>query len=392
MLANYTGVRFGCQLNKSSSHRPHRLRRSDSAFRRFRRPLRARHTNRTRLIRCTATDRLSFYSVLGVTQDATLAEIKSAFRRLAKQWHPDHNASAAAKSKYQAVKDAFDVLSNQTKRHRYNLYGLDGLNSQYQAPSSAPGSPGPQQHGMQGQNVEAMLALTFMEAALGAERIFQALVRLQCPSCTGSGLSADLQPVDCVACHGTGQSMRCQDTSFGRTRSYGVCPACGGKGVSARFWCKKCGGEGRAETPCQFRVKIPAGVDHGSVLRLNGQGDVGTFGGKRGDIMLRFLVNSEDSFTRRGNDVYSTMPIVYTDAILGTHLVVQTLRGSKSVRIPAGTQHGSTIALYGQGVQTWGAATPTCGIHYLTLHMILPASCGEDELRLLEQLKSLTSA
>lgn len=101
MLANYTGVRFGCQLNKSSTHRPHRLRRSDSASRRFRRPSRARHNSRTRLTRCPATDRLSFYSVLGVTQDATLAEIKSAFRRLAKQWHPDHNASAAAKPKYQ---------------------------------------------------------------------------------------------------------------------------------------------------------------------------------------------------------------------------------------------------------------------------------------------------
>ena len=101
MLANYTGVRFGCQLNKSSAHRPPRLRRGDSASRRFRRPLRARHIHRTRLTQCTAADRLSFYSVLGVTQDATLAEIKSAFRRLAKQWHPDHNATAAAKSKYQ---------------------------------------------------------------------------------------------------------------------------------------------------------------------------------------------------------------------------------------------------------------------------------------------------
>ena len=141
------------------------------------------------------------------------------------------------------------MLSNHTKRHRYNLYGLDGLSSHYQTPNSAPGvvlvvqpgaeitcrhmqpSPvvqrfvyvcmwtagcqGPQQHGMQGQNVEAMLALTFMEAALGAERIFQASVRLHCPSCTGSGLSAELQPVDCVACNGTGQSMRCQTTSLG---------------------------------------------------------------------------------------------------------------------------------------------------------------------------------
>ncbi|DBB02952.1 TPA: hypothetical protein ACH3X1_013548 [Trebouxia sp. C0004] len=134
-----------------------------------------------------------------------------------------------------------------------------------------------------------MLGLTFMEAALGTERVFQVSVRLQCPDCTGSGLSASSQPLDCTACHGTGQTVRYQSSSLGRTKSYGTCPACGGKGVSSRFWCKKCGGEGRAVTPRHVRVKIPAGVDHGSILRLNGQGDVGTFGGQRGDIILRFV-------------------------------------------------------------------------------------------------------
>lgn len=152
------------------------------------------------------------------------------------------------------------------------------------------------------------------------------------------------------------------------------------------------------------------------MLRLNGQGDVGTFGGKRGDIMLRFLVcamfditataacccfvpthcvpiqiNPEDSFTRRGSDVYSTIPVGYTDAILGAQLDVQTLRGTTSVAIPAGTQHGSIIKLYGQGVQVWGAASPSCGIHYLTLHVILPPSCGQEELKLLQQLRSLSA-
>ncbi|DBA72508.1 TPA: hypothetical protein ACH3X2_010270 [Trebouxia sp. C0005] len=240
---------------------------------------------------CAATDHHSFYSVLGVSRDATLAEVKTAYRRLAVKWHPDHVSGAEARQTYQAIKDAYDVLSNHTKRHHYNKHGLEGLGSHFHG-YEATHDPTTQQHGGQGQNVDAMLGLTFLEAALGTERVFHVSVRLQCPDCSGSGLSATSQPLNCIACHGTGQTMRYQSSSLGRTQSYGNCPACGGKGVSSRFWCKRCGGEGRAVTPRQMRVKIPAGVDHGSVLRLNGQGDVEDFGGKRGDIMLRFVVSA----------------------------------------------------------------------------------------------------
>ena len=168
-------------------------------------------------------------------------------------------------------------------------------------------------------------------------------------------------------------------------------------------------------------IIIPAvpGVDHGSVLRLNGQGDTGSFGGKRGDIMLRFLViaasecmfqflcctslvsnkhcvslqiNPEDSFTRHGSDIHSTVPIAYTDAILGTQLEVQTLHGIRQVQIPAGTQHGSTLVLNGQGVKVWGAASPSFGAHHVKLHVVLPSSCNCQELQLLNQLKCIPPA
>ncbi|KAL0020662.1 hypothetical protein WJX79_004334 [Trebouxia sp. C0005] len=264
---------------------------------------------------CAATDHHSFYSVLGVSRDATLAEVKTAYRRLAVKWHPDHVSGAEARQTYQAIKDAYDVLSNHTKRHHYNKHGLEGLGSHFHG-YEATHDPTTQQHGGQGQNVDAMLGLTFLEAALGTERVFHVSVRLQCPDCSGSGLSATSQPLNCIACHGTGQTMRYQSSSLGRTQSYGNCPACGGKGVSSRFWCKRCGGEGRAVTPRQMRVKIPAGVDHGSVLRLNGQGDVGDFGGKRGDIMLRFVIHPEDSFTRQGCDVYSTTRVYKRRSVL----------------------------------------------------------------------------
>ncbi|KAL0052786.1 hypothetical protein WJX82_007726 [Trebouxia sp. C0006] len=176
----------------------------------------------TSRVRSAATDHHTFYSVLGVSRDATLAEVKTAYRRLAIKWHPDHASGAEARETYQAIKDAYDVLSNHTKRHHYNKHGIDGLGSHFHR----------------------------------------------------------------------------YEATHGRTKSYGSCPACGGKGVSSRFWCKRCGGEGRAVTPRHVRVKIPAGVDHGSVLRLNGQGDVGTFCGQRGDIILRFVIHPEDSFTR----------------------------------------------------------------------------------------------
>ena len=227
-----------------------------------------------------------------------------------------------------------------------------------------------------------------------------------------------------------------------------MCPACGGKGVSARFWCKKCGGEGSTQTPCQFRIKIPAGMPYihmipaGAIccviLGMKGvsqttvllqelimaafcvsmvkemwallAGNVVTSCSGSWCVLIllaslqttvadccystkhggRLQINPEDSLIRRGSDVFSTIPVAYTDAILGAQLDVQTLRGTKSVRIPAGTQHGTTIKLYEQGVQGWGAASSTCGIHHLTLHVILPPTCGQEEVQLLERLRSLT--
>lgn len=371
-------------LTQASSARDQTLRLSCRCVIKRGRPARA-----TVKTRSTATDHQSFYAVLGVSLDATLAEVKTAYRRLALKWHPDHATSPAARDTYQAIRDAYDVLSNHTKRHHYNKHGVNGLGPQFHKYERTQGSSS-EQHGGQGQNVDAMLGLTFMEAALGTERVFQASVRLQCPDCNGSGLSANSEPLDCVACRGTGQAMRYQNSILGRTKSYGTCPPCGGKGVSSRFWCKRCGGEGRAVTLRHVRVKIPAGVDHGSVLRLNGQGDVGTFGGKRGDILLRFLIHPEDSFTRKGRDIYSTVPISYIDAMLGARLDVQTLRGSSAIQVLPGTQHNSTIKLPGQGVQGWGSTSAPFGSHYVTLHVLIPVECTEKEQQLLEQLQSMT--
>lgn len=348
-----------------------------------------KHSRRCRITlraKSAATDHHSLYSVLGVSRDATLAEVKTAYRRLAIKWHPDHASGAEARETYQAVKDAYDVLGNHTRRHHYNKHGLDGLNSHFNRYEATHDSA-TQQHVGQGQNVDAMLGLTFMEAALGTERVFQVSVRLQCPDCSGSGLSATSQPLDCTACHGTGQTMRYQSSSLGRTKSYGTCPACGGKGVSSRFWCKRCGGDGRAVTPRHVRVKIPAGVDHGSILRLNAQGDVGTFGSQRGDIILRFVIHPEDSFTRQGCDVYSTVPIAYTDAILGANLDVQTLRGTTAIQVAPGTQHNTTLRLSEQGVQAWGSTSAMFGSHYVTLHVLIPSECTAEEQHLLKRIQ-----
>lgn len=341
---------------------------------------------------CAAADHHSFYQVLEIPSDATLSEVKTAYRRLAKRWHPDQCTSSEARDIYQTIRDAYDVLSNHTKRHHYNVHGVNGLGPQFHRYEATECFSTAHQHGGQGQNVEAMLGLTFMEAVLGTERVFQVSVRLQCPDCSGSGLSSKAQPQDCTACSGTGQTVRCHGTSLGRTKSFGTCPACGGKGVSSRFWCKACGGEGRAVTPRNVRVKIPAGVDHGSVLRLNGQGDAGTFGGKRGDVLLRFVIHSEDTFTRQGCDVYSTVPVLYLDAILGGQLEVQTLRGITTIQIKPGTQHGTIIRLAGQGVQVWGATTAAFGAHYLTLHVLVPLECSLREQQLLEQLQTVTKS
>lgn len=308
-----------------------------------------------------------YYEVLGVSRSATQDEIKRAYRKLARKYHPDVNPEPDAEDKFKEVNAAYEVLSDPQRRSTYDRYGSDappgmngfgggfdfGARDPFDIFAEVFGMGGFSQGGSRprrGDDIRVRVTLTFEEAAFGVEKEVEVRRLEPCPVCGGSGAEPGTSPERCPECHGTGQVRRVQRTFLGSFVNIAPCPTCHGKGTIIRQPCHRCHGTGRVREAKRIKVSIPAGVEDGMSVRLSGQGEPGDRGAPRGNLYVTLHVKPHSYFRRKGNDVLLDVQINVAQAALGTSITIPTLEGERKFDVPAGTQSGDTFRLRGLGI------------------------------------------
>ncbi len=343
-----------------------------------------------------------YYEVLGVKKDATDKEIKSAFRKLAKQYHPDINKAPDAAEKFKECQEAYAVLSDESKRKQYDQYGHDAFNKMNGGAGYdfsdfdfgdifseifgngfgfGGGRSTQQSRKRRGADAVMRINLTFEEAVYGVKKTINVEVAEDCPICDGKGGKGEKK---CSKCHGTGTVTVEQRTLFGAFMSRTVCPSCHGDGVSFESSCSKCHGTGKVHKDTDIEVKIPAGVNTGNQLRLAGKGEAGINGGPNGDLYLEFYVKDHPLYMRDDNDIYLELPITITEAVLGSKREIPTLYGNVKLTIPAGTSSGDKHRLKGKGIED--VRTGNKGDMYVVLNIVIPEKLSKEQKKLFEQL------
>ena len=323
-----------------------------------------------------AENKRDYYEVLGVEKGATAEEIKKAYRKKAMQFHPDRNpGDTTAEEKFKEVGEAYEVLSDDDKRARYDQFGFQGVDPNFGAGGAGfdggfggfggfdfgdifgeffGGGGGSRRASTQnaprrGENVAVRLDLTFEEAAFGCEKEVAAQRIENCATCNGSG-SADGVIETCSNCHGTGQVRTTQNFMGMTMQSNAVCPHCGGRGKFVKTPCNTCKGKGKVRRTQKIKVKIPAGVDDGQSVRVRGEGCVGANGGPNGDLLVEIYIKRHPIFSRQNYDVFCEVPITFTQAALGAEIEIPTLDGKVKYDLPEGTQTGKSFTLYSKGI------------------------------------------
>ncbi|MGX6962222.1 molecular chaperone DnaJ [Vagococcus xieshaowenii] len=306
-----------------------------------------------------------YYEVLGVSKDASDDEIKKAYRKLSKKYHPDINKEADADEKFKEVAEAYEVLSDAQKRAAYDQYGHASTDPNFGAGggfggfggfedifesffggggrSSNPNAP------RQGSDLQYSINLTFEEAIFGVEKDISYKREESCKTCSGSGAKPGTHPETCSRCHGQGTINVERQTPLGRVMSRQVCPDCQGKGQTIKDKCTDCHGTGKINETHKVKVNVPAGVEDGQQMRLSGQGEAGINGGPYGDLYVVFRVEESKTFEREGADIFYELPVNFVQVGLGTEVEVPTVHGEVKLKIPAGTQTGTTFRLRGKG-------------------------------------------
>ncbi|MEA3410524.1 MAG: molecular chaperone DnaJ [Pseudomonadota bacterium] len=308
------------------------------------------------------SEKKDYYEVLGVAKNASEAELKKAYRRLAMKHHPDRNAgNSDAELQFKEAKEAYEVLADPQKRAAYDQFGHAGVQSGGAGGFHGGfgdifedifgdifgGGRGGGSRRSRGADLQYNLALTLEEAVFGTEQKLRIPTRVQCKTCNGSGARQGTEPETCTTCGGVGQ-VRMQQGFFSVQQT---CPACHGKGKVIRKPCTACGGAGTVEESHTLSVKIPAGVDQGDRIRLGGEGEKGANGGPPGDLYVQVSVKPHHLFVREGNDLICEVPVGFTLAALGGELEVPTLKGRLNLKIPAETQTSRSFRLRGKGVK-----------------------------------------
>lgn len=370
-----------------------------------------------------------YYGILGVSRDADAAAIKKAYRQLAMKYHPDVNKEAGAEDRFKEINEAYEVLSDPEKKKLYDQYGtVDEQEIQAQQFRSQYGSQGFGGFGSQGfgsaggfnfedlfgqqgfnpfgdgyvrndgpyaytrqrptgpikgEDVQAQMLVTFMEAAKGETRTIHIEAEEPCDHCNGSGAEHPYDEHVCETCHGTGTVFTQSPYGFGAQQQ--ACPNCHGTGKTVDEACHVCHGEGYVNKTIELDVKIPQGIPNGKKFRIKGKGERGLNGGENGDLIVQVQVQDDPVFTREGNDLHCTVEIPYLDAVLGGKTDVPTLDGTVELKIPAGVQPGQKMRLRGKGI-TWQNQT---GDEYVTLKVRIPKDLSDEDRALYEQIRAL---
>ncbi|MFM9088055.1 MAG: molecular chaperone DnaJ [Cyanobium sp.] len=348
-----------------------------------------------------------FYDLLGVSRDADADTLKRAYRRLARQYHPDVNKDPGAEDKFKEIGRAYEVLSDPQTRARYDQFGEAGLGGAGGMPDMGDmggfadlfetffsgfgggmggGGAGQRRQGpRKGDDLRLDLTISFQEAIFGQEKEVQIRHLETCGTCQGSGAKAGSGPVTCSTCGGVGQVRRATRTPFGSFTQVAPCPGCEGSGQVIADPCSACGGQGLQQVRKKLRINIPAGVDTGTRLRVAGEGNAGQRGGPTGDLYVFLSVQPHPQLRRDGTTIHSEVTLNYLQAILGDTIEVVTVDGHTQLEIPAGTQPGAVLTLAGLGVPKLGNPVAR-GNHQFTVKVQLPTKLSGEERDLLEQL------
>ena len=351
-------------------------------------------------------DKKDYYEVLGVSKSASQDEIKSAFRKLAKKYHPDVSKEPDAEAKFKEAQEAYAVLSDDQKRKQYDQFGHaafqngggaggfggfdfsgfdyeDIFENIFGGFGGFGGSRRNSQRAAKGSDSLIRMKLSFEEAVYGTKKDIDLDVVEDCKECHGKG---GFEETTCDKCRGSGTITSEQRTIFGSFLSKTTCPTCGGKGKTYKKSCNSCKGTGKVKNTQTIEVKVPAGVDTGNRLRLSGKGDAGYNGGPNGDLYIEFIVNDHDFYVRDNDDVYIEVPITITEAILGTKKDVPTLQGIVTLTIPAGSESGDKHRIKGRGIHN--DYTHRKGDMYIVLKIVTPKKLTKEQKKLLEELKN----
>lgn len=345
-----------------------------------------------------------YYSVLGVAKDAKKPEIKSAYRKLARSYHPDVNREPEAEQKFKEISNAYEVLSDDEKRSIYDRYGEAGLKdgaSDFGSPFDmfdqlfrnfdGMGMGASFRNGyLDGEDLAYALGLNFREAVFGVEKKIEVNKLEECPTCEGSGAKPGAKSYICRTCNGQGQVVSSMRTLFGIVQQAISCPDCDGMGESCTP-CTKCRGEGRVKKSKKISLKVPAGIDTGMQLRVQSEGNSGKKGGSSGDLFVEIEVRDDPVLGRDGNNILHTCKISYTDAILGTVLKVPTVDGMADLKIPPGTQPNTMMVMSKKGVPFLNRSNKR-GDQLVKVQVEIPTRLRGEEKKLIEELANLDKA
>ncbi len=352
-----------------------------------------------------------YYQILGISRDASKEEIKRAYRRLARKYHPDVNKESGAEERFKEINRAYEILSEPETRARYDRFGEAGVSSGvggsgfeygdmsgfadiFETIFSGFGGVGGQTTSrrrsgpVRGDDLRLDLKLEFREAVFGGEKQIKIPHLENCEVCQGTGAKPGSSPRTCPTCNGVGQVKRATRTPFGSFAQVSTCPSCNGVGQIIEAKCEACNGAGRKQETKKLKITIPPGVDNGTRLRVASEGDAGVRGGTSGDLYVYLFVEPDKEFTREGINVKSEITISYLQAILGCRLEVNGVDGKEAITIPAGTQPNTVITLENKGVPKLGNPVSR-GNHLITVKVEIPTRISGEERELLEKLANI---
>lgn len=361
-----------------------------------------------------AESKRDYYEVLGVPKNADDSAIKSAYRKLAKKYHPDMNpGDKDAEAKFKEASEAYAVLSDPDKRRQYDQFGHAAFEQ------GGPGGFGGFDFGsmdfgdifgdifgdlfgggrsrggrsyngpMKGANLRASVRITFEEAVFGCEKEIEPLQKDECRTCHGTGAKPGSSPITCTKCGGKGQVVFTSQSLFGTVRNVQTCPDCNGTGKMIKDKCPDCHGQGYISSRKKLAVSIPAGIDSGQAVRLRDKGEPGTNGGPRGDLLVEVIVEPHPIFQRQDMNIFSTAPISFAVAALGGDILIDTVDGKVSYTVKPGTQTDTKIRLKGKGVPSLRSSNVR-GDQYVTLVVQTPAKLSSDAKKLLKEFDAAT--
>ena len=350
-----------------------------------------------------AEQKRDYYEVLGVSRGASEDEIKKAYKKMARKYHPDLNpGDKTAEEKFKEVNEAYEVLSDADKKARYDQYGHAGVDPNFGAGGFGGGFDGSFDFGdlgdifgsffgggfgggrrtnpnapQRGESIRMSIAISFEEAAFGCEKAVTVERYETCDTCHGNGCAPGTSPEVCPDCHGTGTVQVRRQTPMGVFATSSPCPKCGGKGRIIHQPCKDCRGSGMVRKKKTIQASIPAGIDNGQTISIRGQGNAGKNGGPAGDLLITITVRPHEMFRREGTSVLCEAPITFTQAVLGAELEIPTIDGKVKYTLPEGTQSGTTFRLKGKGIPSINGRGR--GDQYVTVYLETPKHLNKEQ-------------